>query len=733
LSEEPTIDKFKQTFLEEAREILVELESALLALNDNRGDNELVGRAFRALHTIKGSGAMFGFDELAAFTHNLENAFDEVRNGRLRVTSELINLSLAALDQIKAMLDEAAGGGEADRTVSAEILVKVRQLTGKPEPRPAEAAPSPELAPAADAKGATRDWQIRFSPGADLLRTGTNPLLLLRELKQLGSLQIEASMAAVPPIPELDPERCYISWDMVLTTSAAREAISDVFIFVADSCELTIEPAIESTIEPKIELTTEPAIEMRIKPTIAPVSGPVSSAAVAEPQAPKAKYPSYGRRASDTPDNASSIRVPAAKLDQFVNLVGELVTVQARLFEIATRREDPEVGAVSEEIDRLTSALRESSISIRMLPIRATFERFRRLVHDLARDLHKEVELTIEGADTELDKSVIDQLNDPLMHLIRNSMDHGIEPPERRLAAAKRPSATIHLSARHSGASVLISVADDGGGINAAAVRERAIEKGLVASDAQLTEAEIFALILAPGFSTARQVTDVSGRGVGMDVVRRSVETLRGRIDIASKPGTGTTVTLRLPLTLAIIDGLLVRVGHAYFVLPLATTLECIELTRQDIEQANGKHVANVRGEIIPYIRLREYFNMPIEQLEREQIMVAETEDGRYGFVVDQVLGDHQTVIKNLGRFYRHVELVSGATILGNGTVALILDPHRLVRDALRTISLGTRSLGKHADVRAAPRPRAQGVAAPSVAAEKVAAQNAATQGVACS
>ena len=710
MSEEPAIDKFKQTFLEEAREILVELESALLALNDNRGDNELVGRAFRALHTIKGSGAMFGFDELAAFTHNLENAFDEVRNGRLHVTSELINLSLAALDQIKAMLDEAAGRGEANRTVSAEILVKVRQLTGKPEPRPAEAAPCPELAPAADAKGATRDWHVRFSPGADLLRTGTNPLLLLRELQQMGSLQIKAGMAAVPPIGELDPERCYISWDMVLTTSAAREAISDVFIFVADSCELMIEAMVEPKIEPKSELTIEPATGQ--------VSSQVSSAAVAAPQAPKAKFPSYGRRASDTPDNASSIRVPAAKLDQFVNLVGELVTVQARLLEIATRREDPEVVAVSEEIDRLTSALRESSISIRMLPIRATFERFRRLVHDLARDLHKEVELTIEGADTELDKSVIDQLNDPLMHLIRNSMDHGIEPPEKRLAAAKRRSATIHLSARHSGASVLISVADDGGGINAEAVRERAIEKGLVAADAQLTEAEIFAFILAPGFSTARQVTDVSGRGVGMDVVRRSVEALRGTIDIASKPGTGTSVTLRLPLTLAIIDGLLVRVEQAYFVLPLATTLECIELTRQDIEQANGKHVANVRGEIIPYIRLREYFNMPIERLEREQIMIVETEEGRYGFVVDQVLGDHQTVIKNLGRFYRHVELISGATILGNGSVALILDPQRLVRDALRTMSVGKRAHGKRAEVRAAPRPRAPCAAAPSVAAE---------------
>lgn len=712
-------DKFKQAFLEEAREILVELESSLLALNDNRGDNELVGRAFRALHTIKGSGAMFGFDELAAFSHNLENAFDEVRNGRLQVTSELINLSLAALDQIKAMLDEAAGGAGASVAASAEILAKLRQLTGKPETY-AAAAPSPPEPPAA-ASGITRDWQIRFCPGADLMRTGTNPLLLVRELRQLGSLRIKASMAAIPPLGELDPERCYISWDMVLSTSAPREAISDVFIFVADCCELTIEPAtapaIELTAKRTAEGTTGPTAEI----TTESAAGPASGAAAESTKTPNAKSPPWGRRASDTPDNASSIRVPAAKLDQFVDLVGELVTVQARLVEIAARREDPDVVAVSEEIERLTAALRENSISIRMLPVRATFERFRRLVHDLARDLHKEVELTIEGADTELDKSVIDQLNDPLMHLIRNSMDHGIEAPETRLAASKRRSATIHLSARHSGDSVLISVADDGGGIDAEAVRSRAIEKGLVATDAPLTEAEIFAFILAPGFSTARQVTDVSGRGVGMDVVRRSVEALRGTIDIASKSGNGTSVTLRLPLTLAIIDGLLVRVGRAYFVLPLAATLECIELTRQDIERANGKHVANVRGEIIPYIRLREYFDIRMEPPEREQIMVAETEDGRYGFVVDQVLGDHQTVIKNLGRFYRHVHLVSGATILGNGTVALILDPQRLVREAIRTMAIGTRPLGKRANVRAAPRPRAQKTAAPSVAAESVA------------
>ena len=697
------IDKYKQAFQEEAREILVELEAALLALNESRGDTELVGRAFRALHTIKGSGAMFGFDQLAAFTHNLENAFDEVRNGRLAITSELIDLSLRALDQIKTMLEDSDGRGS-DETTAHEILAKLRVLTGKEQKEEKEEKAEKQSPPAEVAATAVpapppaeHAWHIHFFPGPDLLRTGANPLLLLRELKQMGSLQVSVDTAVLPPLADLDPERCYIGWDMVLTTAAARPAISDVFIFVEGACELSIEPGMvpaSAFVAPDPSLAESSVGSSSVNSSVAGGSSPdASSGAVATAaEAAKPKYPSYGRRSYDTPDNASSIRVPADKLDLLVNLVGELVTVQARLAELAARREDPDVSAVSEEIDRLTSALRENSMNIRMLPIRGTFERFRRLVHDLARDLHKEVEFTIEGAETELDKTVIDQLGDPLLHLIRNSMDHGIELPEKRTVAGKRSTATLHLSARHSGANVLICVADDGAGIDARAVRDRAVERGLVAPEAQLTESEIFSLILSPGFSTAKQVTDVSGRGVGMDVVRRNIEALRGAIDIASQPGAGTNVTLRLPLTLAIIDGLLVRVGHAYFVLPLAATLECIELTPQDIERANGKHVANVRGEIIPYIRLREYFGIKTERPEREQIMIAETDHGRYGFVVDQVLGDHQTVIKNLGRFYRHVAIVSGATILGNGSVALILDPHRLAQEAIRTMSVRPRN-----------------------------------------
>jgi two-component system chemotaxis sensor kinase CheA len=677
-------DQFKQAFREEGREVLVDLESALLELNDNRGDMELVGRVFRALHTMKGSGAMFGFEDLATFTHNLETAFDEVRNGRLAISSELIDLTLAALDQIRAMLEEGIGGAElADPAACAEILAKVRHLTGKPEKHPVKeknVPPQTGIEIGAEtvseaATGKAREWAIHFAPGPDFMLNGANPLLLLRELKQLGGLAVKASMAAVPPLGELDPERCYISWEMVLATAAERDAIRDVFIFVEDSCELTIEPLLGSA-EDSTETT--PAV--------------ASAADLMARALDDKREKRGGRRDYDTPDNASSLRVPAAKLDQFVDLVGELVTVQARLSEIAARCDDPEIAAVSEEVERLTASLRDNSMNIRMMPIRATFEKFRRLVHDLARDLGKNVELTIEGADTELDKTVIDQLSDPLMHLIRNSMDHGIEPPAVRVERGKRPTATIHLAAKHSGASVLIMVSDDGGGINAEAVRNRAIERGLVAAGADLTEAEIFALLFQPGFSTAKQVTDVSGRGVGMDVVRQRVDSLRGSIDVASKPGEGTSVTLRLPLTLAIIDGILVSIADASFVLPLANILECIELTTADIVRANGKHIADVRGEIVPYIRLREHFNIRTPRPEIEQIMIVSTEGGRYGFVVDKVLGNCQTVIKNLGRFYRHVKVVSGATILGDGTVALVLDPERVAQDAVRAITHGTRA-----------------------------------------
>ncbi len=659
-------DQYRQAFQEEAHELLAELESALLALDGDRANLDIVGRAFRALHTIKGSGAMFGFDALAAFTHHLENAFDQLRSGRLAVTAELIALALRSSDQIKAMLEEAAGSGVADPSRTEEILAALQALTGgiTAAPRGLRGEASAARAPAAgwepgalrEGAGPAREWRIHFRPGRDILANGTNPLLLLAELRALGKLEARVDTVEVPALADLDAECCYLAWDLALRTAAPREAIRDVFIFVEDSCEIAIEAVAEA----------------------APRPAP----------APRRPPAATGSGAS------KSLRVSADKLDQLINLVGELVTVQARLSEASARAEDADIQEIAEVVERLTSALRENSMSIRMLPLRTTFERFHRLVHDLGAELEKDVELAIEGADTELDKTVIDQLNDPLVHLIRNSMDHGIESREARRQAGKPARARIELRAQHSGAHVLIRVSDDGRGLDAEAVRTRAAERGLIEPNARLSEAEIFALILEPGFSTARQVTDLSGRGVGLDVVRRSVEALHGSVELASRPGAGLAVTLRLPLTLAIIDGLLVRVGDAHFVLPLANSLECVELTREDAERAHGNRLAHVRGALIPYIRLSEYFGTPAKAREREQIMLVETEYGRYGFVVDEVLGDHQTVIKNLGHTYRHVPEISGATILGNGAVALIVDPHRVVQNAMQGAGQSARRHG---------------------------------------
>jgi two-component system chemotaxis sensor kinase CheA len=666
---------FQHSFREEAREMVADLEATLLALNECRGERdgegdpdrerERVGRVFRALHTIKGSGAMFGFEALSAFTHNLENAFDAVRQGRLAVTAELIDVTLAALDQIRAMVEAEGGAAGWDAEACGAILHALRALTGETEKPVAGVAAQPKPAsnqpgPIAEDAAAQR-WRIRFAPGPELLRNGADPLLLLRELRGLGELMVEPTLESLPPLEEMDPVRCYARWAMELTSTASEDAIRDVFIFVEDACALEMERIV--------------------------AAGPVQEAVCAADVTARTleeKRKTSGRRSYDKPEHAQSLRVPAERLDQLVNLVGELVTVQARLSQIAARSEDAAVGAVAEEIERLTAALRENSMNLRMVPVRGTFERFRRLVHDLARELDKNVELTIEGADTELDKTVIEQLGDPLMHLIRNSMDHGIESAEARAQAGKTPTATIHLSARHEGAHVLVGVGDDGQGIDREAVRRRAIERGLVTAEAALTDAEIFSLLFQPGFSTAQRVTDLSGRGVGMDVVRQRVESLRGSIDVESEAGAGTTVTLRLPLTLAIIDGLLVTVGEGHFVLPLGSTLECIELSREEVERAGGKHVVPGRAEMVPYIRLRQYFNSGAPPPEREQIMIVESEGGRCGLVVDAVLGNCQTVIRNLGRMYRKVQAVSGATILGDGTLALILDPHRLVQEALR-------------------------------------------------
>ncbi|SEG36753.1 two-component system, chemotaxis family, sensor kinase CheA [Bryocella elongata] len=709
----PGSDQFRAAFREEAVELLRDLEASLLNLQDSNEDPEAVAGIFRNLHTIKGSGAMFGFTILASFTHHLENAFDAVRDGRVTLSRELIDLALQGIDHMRGLILNAHAG---DRRPRMALVDKVTRLIASGTPGTSvvegEATPTPQVVPFGD----SRVWGISFTPGPDMMRFGSDPALLIRELAGMGQLEARADLSQLPSLTEIDPERCYASWELALYTGADENVIRDVFIFVEDLCFLRIcsedieeavaVPAVAQTVpdspEPRAEVDPIVRVDASASPAAIKDRGPVEagSTSMSPQQAKEAKSYDGGDR--------GGIRVAASKLDQLINLVGELVTVQARLSELALRRDDNEISSVAEEVERLTSSLRESSMNVRMMPVRNTFERFRRLVYDLARDLSKSVNLTIEGAETELDKTVLDQLSDPLLHLIRNSMDHGLETTGDRLRAGKSEQGHLHLSARHSGASVLIGVSDDGRGIDIARVRQRGIERGLISADAVLSESEIFSLIFEPGFSTAVEVTDLSGRGVGMDVVRRNIEKLRGNIDVASKPGKGTTVTLRIPLTLAIIDGLLVTIGDQYFVLPLAHTLECIELSRAEIDRSEGKQLINVRGELIAYIRLREYFGIEGDLQEFEQVMLVDTDSGRFGLVVDRVLGDCQTMVKSLGHLYQKINELSGATILGNGCVALILDPHRLVQECIRSLHPSARAVarapaGARASLRAGP------------------------------
>ncbi len=717
-------ESYRQAYREEALDLLVELEESLLELEESPGDMELVGRIFRALHTIKGSGAMFGFDDIAAYTHDIESVYDQVRDGKVTVTKDLIDMTLKAKDTIRLMLD-----GSQPQELSKVIVEEY--LRTSQDDKPSLSDDMPGVSPDGEIKGEVllmgagpsdekkqedrtmKTYRIRFEPDPDIFLTGTNPLLLFDELGLLGDCIVVAQLDRVPVLDDMDPERCCTYWDMLLTTDQGVDAIKDVFLFVEDRCKLTID-LIDVPVAAKdkegykrlgeiliekgdlAQKDLETALSQRkLIGEILVEKGLVSTGKIQSALAEQEHVKSSREKVQGKEETASSIRVAATKLDTLVNLVGELVTVQARLAQTASVMRNSELSFIAEEVERLTSELRDNTLNIRMVPIGSTFSRFKRLVRDLSGELNKEIELITDGAETELDKTVIERLSDPLVHLIRNSVDHGIEPPDMREALGKPRTGSIRLSAAHSGAQVVIKIEDDGKGLSKDAIHAKAVEKGLISSKADLSDKEIFNCIFHPGFSTAEKVTNLSGRGVGMDVVRRAIDTLRGMIEVTSEKGMGTTVTIRLPLTLAIVDGLLVNVANNRFVLPLSIVEECVELTGKDRADAHGKQLANIRGELVPYIRLRNEFGITGEPPRIEQIVVTGSNGDRVGFVVDKVIGEYQTVIKNLGRVYRDVEGISGATILGDGTVALIIDVPRVITIAVdeelrRTASIGS-------------------------------------------
>jgi two-component system chemotaxis sensor kinase CheA len=688
------MDKGKEVFQEEVKELLAELETSLLELEGNLTDNDLIGRVFRAMHTIKGSGSMFGYDAVAKFTHEIEAAFDQVRSGEIAMTKDLGDVSLEARDLIKSMIESPDGGAGSEHSIrAAEILTRLWEIA------PAagqQAEKEPETAvKAASESGEPVTYRIYFKPHQDVFKNGNNPAAIIEDLAALGICTVVASTDSVPPIKDIDPELCYTAWNITLTTDRGKNAIEDIFIFVQDEAEIKIAllDAVEDAGQKKFGeilveqgAATPEVIEAALSKQkrlgdVLVEMGDVKTSAVDAALAEQQHIRIINAKKRNE-ESIISVCVAADKLDRLVDLVGELVTVQARFSQTAAEKcyRKTAFRSISEEVQRLTAELRDNAMSMRMMPIGSTFGKFKRLVRDLAKDLGKEIEMTTDGAETELDKTVIEKLSDPLVHLIRNSIDHGIEKPADREAQGKPRSGMIRLSAKHSGAQVVIMVEDDGAGLDAEKIRDKAVEKGLIQANAALTEKEIFDLILQPGFSTAKTVTNISGRGVGMDVVKQSIDTLRGTIELKSKKGIGSCITLVLPLTLAIIEGLMVKISNDTFIIPLYYVEECVELNRKDLANTHGRDIANVRGQMVPYIRLRETLSFSSTPPDIEQIVVTRSGDALVGLVVDTVIGNHQAVIKPLGSLYKQVEGLSGATILGDGTVAMILDVAGLVR-----------------------------------------------------
>lgn len=679
------------TFRQEAADLLATLETTLLDLEETPDDRDLIDQTFRCLHTLKGSGAMFGWEALAAFTHHIETAFQKVRDGVLKASRDLVTLTLAALDHIQMLLEQPE---QADRVRGDALLAAFADLATAASDRSSSSKPSlpsqRKSGRSADA-GPERVFRIHWRPGHDVLALGGNPLLLLDELRALGKCAVTPITDQIPTLEALDPVRCYLGWDIVLTTSADRTALDDVFIFVADQSELVIDeipvtaealPRLGEILvkrgDVQVADVEEALGQQQRLGALLVQSGKVSEERLASALGEQ-HHLHEAAKAHESAASSSTIRVPAERLDSLMDQVGELVIAQARLQQTTVNADNPLLKSITEDIGRLAAELRDTTMSVRMLPIGTLFGQFRRVVRDLSRELNKSVELTTAGEDTELDKTVIESLKDPLVHLIRNAIDHGIDTAEQRQAQGKPTAGRVHLSAVHSGAQVLITIEDDGRGLNRAAIRAKAEEHDLLQPGQEVTDSELFACIFEAGFSTAAAVTSVSGRGVGMDVVRRAIENLRGSIDVASVAGKGTSITLKLPLTLAIIDGLLVQMENERYVVPLSAVEECVELTRREEEHSGGRGFLNIRGEIVAFIRLRQLLGVPGAAPDIQKVVVVALGESRVGLVVDQVIGQYQTVIKSLCRLHRDLEGFSGATILGDGSVALILDiPHLL-------------------------------------------------------
>ncbi len=646
------LSRFHQTFFDESAEGLDLMEAALLRLDPAIPDGEAINAIFRAAHSIKGGAATFGFSELAGFTHLLETLLDGVRSGAQALHGNDIDLLLRAVDALRGLLAAARGDGKADTSTVNALLAALQQRL-QAAPTPGSGSTTSSRAPAAPQRG----WRIAFQPSRELFASGNDPLRILRELSRLGDCEIGCDVQALPTLAQAQAEHCYLAWRIDLIGDCERTAIAEVFSWVEGECELSIEP-----------LSQEPVNAARVP--LAVIDGGRAS----EPAA-----------SNDHRSDGGSIRIGTGKIDSLINLVGELVITQAMLQQLADAL-DPVLNEKLlhglSQLDRNTRELQEAVMSVRMLPVDFVFSRFPRMVRDLAAKLGKQVRLVLSGEHTELDKGVIERIADPLTHLVRNALDHGLETVEQRHASGKDATGTLRLSAAHQGGHIVIAVSDDGRGLDRAKLIAKAQERGIAASE-QLSDGEAWQLIFAPGFSTATEVTDVSGRGVGMDVVKKNIEGLGGAVEISSQPGHGMSITIRLPLTLAILDGMSVRVGEEVMIVPLNCVVESLQPQPEQIRSLSQQaQVVKVRSEFVPLLPLHQLFSIAAAETRPEAGILVLLEAGgrKVAVLVDELVGQQQVVVKSLEHNYRRVPGISGATILGDGRVALILDAPEIIR-----------------------------------------------------
>lgn len=678
------LDQAQATFIVEAREQLQAMEESLLQLETDPGDDDAIGAIFRAAHTIKGSAGLFGLDLIVSFTHIVEDVLDRLRDGSVTVTPELIAVLLKSGDHMLELIEVVASQGATLQPPAVAREIQLRealrryQAASTAEPQAMGPAESDEPVETDEA----RLWHISLRFGPDVFRNGMDPLSFLRYLQTLGSIVHLNTLAdSLPGLDAWDAESCYLGFDVQFRTAVGHAAINEVFDFVREDCLIEIVDAQQSVPVASTALVATAAPE--IERVMAVVT--TGELMIDQRQTPRTPVQLVADKPVTTSEHKAKdgayVRVNAHKLDELINLVGELVIASAGASLLSRTCQNDPLQEATSSVSGLVEEILDGALRLRMVPIGETFNRFRRVVRDVSQELGKDIDLIISGAETELDKTVVEKIGDPLMHLLRNAMDHGIETAEARLAAGKPAKGHLHLNAYHDSGSIVLEIADDGAGLNRDRILAKAEERGLIAAGANMSDTEIYNLIFEPGFSTAAAVTNLSGRGVGMDVVKRNITLLRGTVDLNSEPGHGTVIRIRLPLTLAIINGFLVGIGPSSYVIPLDMVQECIELSERDVNAGRDQGYLDLRGEVLPLVYLRDHFHHEGRASRRQNVVVVRYAELKAGLVVDDLLGEFQTVIKPLGKLFGALRGISGSTILGSGAVALILDVPALLAD----------------------------------------------------